>query len=146
MLEGCIQGIEDNWFQGRIADSAYELERAFNEGRRTIVGVNRFTEGNDDSAIEILQITNEDEARQLKRLDQVRHDRSGEAAVDAALDRLRTDAADPEVNLMPTLIDAVKPVRHPRRGDERPRRRLRPPHRSPHHLTHPRVSLHPRVS
>ena len=32
MLEGCIQGIEDNWFQGRIADSAYELERAFNEG------------------------------------------------------------------------------------------------------------------
>src|ERR671910_2691909 len=27
MLEGCIQGIEDNWFQGRIADSAYTLER-----------------------------------------------------------------------------------------------------------------------
>ena len=48
MLEGCIRGIEDNWFQGRIADSAYELERAFNEGRRTIVGVSGFTEGNDD--------------------------------------------------------------------------------------------------
>ena len=133
MLEGCIQGIEDNWFQGRIADSAYELERAFNEGRRTIVGVNRFTEGNEDSAIEILQITNEDEARQLKRLEQVREQRD-QAAVDAALERLRTDAADPEVNLMPTLIDAVEPVRHPRRSDERPRRRLRPPHRSPHDL------------
>ena len=106
MLEGCIQGIEDNWFQGRIADSAYELERAFNEGRRTIVGVNRFTEGNEDSPIEILQITNEDEARQLKRLEQVREQRD-QAAVDAALERLRTDAADPEVNLMPTLIDAV---------------------------------------
>lgn len=25
MLEGCITGIEENWFQGRIADSAYEL-------------------------------------------------------------------------------------------------------------------------
>src|SRR5829696_5497174 len=49
MLEGCIQGIEDNWFQGRIADSAYELERAFNEGRRTIVGVSAFTDGNDDA-------------------------------------------------------------------------------------------------
>ncbi len=107
MLEGCIRGIEDNWFQGKIADSAYELERAFNEGRRTIVGVTRFTEGNDDRALELLQITNEDEARQRKRLDQVRHDRSGEA-VDAALARLQVDAADAEVNLMPALIDAVK--------------------------------------
>src|SRR4029077_16269167 len=33
MLEGAIRGIEENWFQGRIADSAYELERKFNEGR-----------------------------------------------------------------------------------------------------------------
>ena len=50
MLEGCIRGIEDNWFQGRIADSAYELERRQNEGRRIVVGVNAFTEGNDDDA------------------------------------------------------------------------------------------------
>ena len=106
MLEGCIQGIEDNWFQGRIADSAYELERAFNDGRRTIVGVSRYTEGNDDADLEILQITHEDEARQLKRLDQVRHDRD-QSTVDAALAALGTQAADPEVNLMPALIDAV---------------------------------------
>jgi methylmalonyl-CoA mutase N-terminal domain/subunit len=107
MLEGVIRGIEENWFQGRIADSAYELERTFNAGRRIVVGVNRFTEGNQDDQIELLQITNEDEARQLKRLDQVRHDRD-QAAVDAALARLATDAADPEHNLMPTLIDTVK--------------------------------------
>jgi len=106
MLEGCIRGIEDNWFQGCIADSAYELERAFNEGRRTVVGVRRFTDGNDDDALDILQITHEDEARQRKRLDLVRHDRD-QAAVDAALARLRTEAADPELNLMPTLIDAA---------------------------------------
>ena len=48
MLEGCIRGIEDNWFQRRIADSAYELERKLNAGRRIVVGVNAFTEGNDD--------------------------------------------------------------------------------------------------
>jgi methylmalonyl-CoA mutase, N-terminal domain len=106
MLEGCIRGIEDNWFQGKIADSAYELERAFNEGRRTIVGVSGYTEGNDDAAIEILQITNEDEARQLKRLDQVRHDRD-QTRVDEALRTLEEAAADPERNLMPVLIDAV---------------------------------------
>ena len=106
MLEGCIRGIEDNWFQGRIADSAYELERAFNEGRRTIVGVGRFTEGNGDAALDLLQITNEDEARQRKRLDNVRHVRD-QAAVDAALATLREQAADPEANLMPVLIDTV---------------------------------------
>ena len=48
MLEGCIRGIEENWFQGRIADSAYELERSFNSGERIVVGVNDFLEGNDD--------------------------------------------------------------------------------------------------
>ena len=106
MLDGVIKGIEDNWFQGRIADSAYELERKLNEGRRIVVGVNRFTEGNEASGIDLLQITNEDEARQLKRLDQIRHDRD-QGAVDAALARLAADAADPELNLMPALIDTV---------------------------------------
>jgi methylmalonyl-CoA mutase N-terminal domain/subunit len=106
MLEGCIRGIEDNWFQGRIADSAYELERAFNEGRRTVVGVNRFTEGSEENTLDLLQITNEDEARQVKRLEKVREERD-QGAVDEALDRLRTLAADPDVNLMPALIDTA---------------------------------------
>ena len=106
ILEGCIRGIEENWFQGRIADSAYELERAFNQGRRTIVGVNKFTEGNEDDNLEILQITNEDEARQLKRLDVVKGKRN-QSEVDSVLAKLAAEAANPEINLMPTLIEAV---------------------------------------
>jgi methylmalonyl-CoA mutase N-terminal domain/subunit len=104
MLEGVIAGIEDNWFQGRIADSAYELERRFNAGTRKIVGVSNFTEGNADDQIPVLQITHEDEARQLKRLDEVRRRRSQEQ-VDVALARLEREAADPEVNLMPALLE-----------------------------------------
>ena len=76
-------------------------------GSRIVVGVNRFTEGNDDDALDLLLITNEDEARQVKRLDAVRH-RRDQAAVDAALARLEADAAQPDVNLVPTLIDTVK--------------------------------------
>ena len=106
MLEGAIRGIEENWFQGKIADSAFELERAMNDGRRITVGVNRFTEGNDDAQMELLKISAEDEQRQRKRLDQVRQDRS-QSAVDAALAKVRSQAADPEVNLMPALIEAV---------------------------------------
>jgi methylmalonyl-CoA mutase N-terminal domain/subunit len=106
MLEGAIRGIEENWFQSRIADSAYELERKLNSGRRITVGVNGYTAGNDEGQIDLLRITNEDETRQRKRLDEVRHQRS-QPAVDAALARIATEAADPEINLMPALIDAV---------------------------------------
>jgi methylmalonyl-CoA mutase N-terminal domain/subunit len=105
MLEGVIRGIDENWFQGRISDSAYELERTFNAGERIIVGVSGFTEGNDDDDLEILRISNEDETRQRKRLDAVRH-RRDQDAVDRVLATLAAEAADPEVNLMPTLIDA----------------------------------------
>ena len=107
LLEGVIKGIDENWFQGRIADSAYELERAFNAGERVIVGVSNFTEGNEHDDLDILRISNEDEARQRKRLEAVRHDRD-QGAVDRALAKLAADAADPEVNLMPTLIEAAQ--------------------------------------
>jgi len=107
MLEGAINGIEENWFQGKIADSAFELERQLNSGRRITVGVSEFTEGNQDDQLELLKITTEDETRQRKRLEQVRQDRNQDA-VDAALARIKTEAADPNVNMMPALIDAVK--------------------------------------
>ncbi len=107
MLEGCVKGIEENWFQGRIADSAYQLERSFNEGTRIVVGVNDFTEGNDDADLEILRITNADERKQVGRLRAVRQSRDDEA-VARAIDNLRKDAVDPEVNLMPALINAAR--------------------------------------
>tara|TARA_R110002110_G_scaffold58663_2_gene166718 strand:- start:11811 stop:13445 length:1635 start_codon:yes stop_codon:yes gene_type:complete len=107
MLEGCIAGIDENWFQSRIADSAYDLERKFNSGQRVIVGVSNFTEGNDEPQIETLRISNADETRQRKRLETVRGDRSQES-VDAVLAKLAAEAADPEVNLMPTLIEASR--------------------------------------
>ena len=107
MLEGCIRGIEENWFQGRIADSAYQLERTFNEGTRIVVGVNDVLEGNDDKDLEILRITNADETRQRERLASVRQGRD-EPVVNAALETLANDALDPEVNLMPALINAAR--------------------------------------
>jgi methylmalonyl-CoA mutase, N-terminal domain len=54
-----------------------------------------------------LRITNEDERKQLSRLEKVRHDRDVEE-VRRALERLSVEASDPEVNLMPALIDAAK--------------------------------------
>ena len=105
MLDGCINGIEENWFQSRIADSAYDLERKFNSGERIIVGVSHFLEGNDEEEIDLLRLTNEDEQKQRRRLDAVRSSRNS-AAVAESLSVLETQAADPEINLMPALISA----------------------------------------
>jgi methylmalonyl-CoA mutase, N-terminal domain len=105
LLEGVFQAIESGWFQGEIAESAYELERKLNDGRHRLVGVNVATTGGDQE-VEILRIGPEVEEAQLKRLARVKADRDG-AAVDAALARVRADAGAPDVNLMPALIDAV---------------------------------------
>jgi len=107
MLEGCINGIEANYFQGRIADSSYQLERNFNNGTRTVVGANRFLEGNDETELETLRITGEDELKQRDRLEAVRQHRDDQA-VRRCLELLAKEAADPEVNLMPALIEASR--------------------------------------
>jgi methylmalonyl-CoA mutase N-terminal domain/subunit len=107
MLEGALVAIEQGWYQGEIAQAAYDIERKLNDGRHTMVGVTGFREGNDDAPPDILEIGRECEEQQLKRLAAVKADRNGEA-VDRALAQLRTDAADPEVNVMPALLDAAR--------------------------------------
>jgi methylmalonyl-CoA mutase N-terminal domain/subunit len=106
MLEGAYVGIDNGYFQAEIADAAFQFEKLVNRGERIVVGVNAFTDGTDESQPDLLQITQESEMSQIKRLQAVRADRDG-AAVEAALARLKGQAADPEVNLMPALIDVV---------------------------------------
>jgi methylmalonyl-CoA mutase N-terminal domain/subunit len=106
MLEGVFRGIEAGWFQGEIADSAYQLERKLNDGRHVVVGVTDFLEGNDEPPPELLHIGPEAEEQQLKRLGKVKHDRDGERVEDA-LARVRADAGEATVNLMPALLEAV---------------------------------------
>src|SRR3712207_7769965 len=95
MLEGAFAGIDNGYYQTEIADAAYAFERKLNNGSRVMVGVNRFTEGNEDAQPDLLEITAEHEMAQVKRLQAVRADRDGDA-VAASLDRLRREAADPE--------------------------------------------------
>ncbi len=106
MLEGCVAAVESNWFQRRIAESAYRLERLINEGQRTVVGVSGFLEGNDDADLELLRITNDDEKRQVERLREVRERRDA-GAVTRAREDLAAVASDPEANVMEALIAAA---------------------------------------
>ncbi len=106
MLDGTIAAIEQGWFQGQIAEASYRFERDLATGRRVLVGVNAFTEGNADDRPSILSIDPAVEERQRKRLAEAKHSRDGDA-VRRSLDRLAADAADPTVNLVPDMIDAV---------------------------------------
>jgi len=106
ILEGVLAGIDNGWFVDEIADAAYRFERAVNSGDRVVVGVNRYTDGDDRSA-ELLRISADVEAAQVERLRATRRDRD-QAAVDRALATIARDAADPTVNLMPAFIDAVR--------------------------------------
>jgi len=107
ILEGVHAAIESGWFQAEIADAAYDFEQRIGDGRRVVVGVNQFLEGNEDGPPPILHIGQEVEDLQLKRLSEVRSGRSSEA-VRAALAAVEADAASTEVNLMDSIGGAVR--------------------------------------
>ena len=107
ILEGVYAGIDNGYFVGEIADAAYRFEREVNNGQRIIVGVNEFTDGNDEEETNLLRIDHTVEDLQRKRLQAVKQERDS-SAVEASLAAIRTAAADPTVNLMPPIIDAVK--------------------------------------
>jgi methylmalonyl-CoA mutase, N-terminal domain len=106
ILEGVLHAIEEGWFQGEIAQASADFERKLNDGRRVLVGVNRFQEYDEPEA-DILYIGPEAEAEQRRRLAEVKA-RRDVGAVHRALARVRQEAALPEVNVMPGLIEAVQ--------------------------------------
>ncbi len=106
ILEGVYMGIENGYFVGEIADSAYRFEREVNNGNRIIVGVNEFTDG-DDSDKELLRIEAEVEEYQRKRLADVKLARNDDD-VARTLAAVTASANDPNANLMPPILDAVK--------------------------------------
>lgn len=107
ILEGTFAGIENGYFVGEIADAAYRFEREVNAGRRIIVGVNDFTEGDNPEDRNLLRIGAETEEYQLKRLEDIKSQRNQEQ-VDDALRVITEVASDTTRNLMPAIIDAVK--------------------------------------
>jgi methylmalonyl-CoA mutase N-terminal domain/subunit len=107
ILEGTFTGIENGYFVGEIADAAYRFEREVNSGRRIIVGVNEFTDGDNPENRNLLRIGAETEEYQLKRLNDVKSKRNQENVNDA-LSEITAVANDPTRNLMPAIIDAVK--------------------------------------
>jgi methylmalonyl-CoA mutase N-terminal domain/subunit len=106
-MGGMIPAIEAGFPQREIADAAFRHQRELEENRRVMVGVNQFTEGNDEDRLEILRIPAELEAEQVERVREVRR-RRDQGRASRALAEVRTAAHDPRENLMPHILDAVR--------------------------------------
>jgi methylmalonyl-CoA mutase N-terminal domain/subunit len=105
-LGGVIPAIKENFFQREIAEASFRFQNEVERGERVIVGVNRY-EDPDEKEIEILHIDAGLERKQIERVQALRARRDS-AAVDAALARLKADAAHEDRNLMPAIIDASR--------------------------------------
>ncbi len=107
-LGGMVAAIERSFPQREIADSAYHYQREIDERQRIIVGVNDFTQGNEEPIqIPIHTITPASKERHLARLNRVRRERD-QARVAAALQRLENAARGGCENLMPSVLDAAR--------------------------------------
>jgi methylmalonyl-CoA mutase N-terminal domain/subunit len=105
-LGGMVAAVKQAYPQREIADAAYRLQQEIDSGRRVVVGVNAFLEGDED-APPTLRIDPNLERKQIDRLQSVRANRDS-AAVEAVLASLKRSAAREDANLMPTLLDAAR--------------------------------------
>jgi methylmalonyl-CoA mutase N-terminal domain/subunit len=104
-LGGMVEAVKRGFPQREIADAAFELQQEIDSGRRTVVGVNRFTEGGSQET-EILRIDPGLEQEQIQRVRAARGDRDA-ATVESTLTAI-THAAQADTNLMPLLLGAAR--------------------------------------
>jgi len=104
-IGGVIKAIESGYFQEKIGESSYRLQKEIENKERIVVGVNEFVDG-EGLPIEIFrppEDTAEKQKRKLKRLRETRDNQK----VKEVLKELE-GLAPTNKNLVPILIQAVK--------------------------------------
>ncbi len=104
-LGGSVHAIERGFMQAEIEKAAYEYQRALEEERTIVVGVNRFTLEQEERPV-LLRMDPEVGRRQAAKLAALRQRRDN-VRVQQVLTALKRGAAGTE-NLMPLIISAVE--------------------------------------
>jgi methylmalonyl-CoA mutase, N-terminal domain len=105
-LGGMVEAVKQGFPQREIADAAFALQQQIDGKERIVVGVNQYVERQEEP-LEILHVDPALERKQIDRLSAVR-DRRDSAAVEGLLAQLKEDAAHPDRNLMPTLVECAR--------------------------------------
>ncbi|MDF1502174.1 methylmalonyl-CoA mutase family protein [Roseisolibacter sp. H3M3-2] len=103
---GVVQGLEDGWFQRRIAESAARQQWEIEQHRKVIVGVNEFVTDEEELTIPLLKIGQEAEDEQRRNMAGMRA-RRDEALVAERLEALR-QAARGSTNVVPFILDCAR--------------------------------------
>jgi methylmalonyl-CoA mutase, N-terminal domain len=105
-MGGALAAVEKGFFQDEIRKNAYRLKQEVDSTERIIVGVNKFQDKKDvEPKISVLD--SKIEIRQVARLKDFKKNRDI-IKTNAAISRLQKAADDPDENLMPHIINAVK--------------------------------------
>jgi methylmalonyl-CoA mutase, N-terminal domain len=104
-LGGAVAAIEQGFVQGEIEQAAFRWQQEVEAGERVIVGVNRFTEG-DEEQIELHRLDPASEQRQLARTARVRAERNADEAKRTV--EVVRETARGEGNLMVPMREALR--------------------------------------
>lgn len=104
-MGGMLRAIESRFVQNEIQTAAYHYQKAVEEGRQIVVGVNKFQTEEAEQA-KPFRVDPELERRQVERLRAVRAGRS-EIDVAAARQRLERAARGAE-NLLPRILECCR--------------------------------------
>ena len=104
-LGGPLAAIEKGYVQGEIQNSAYQYQRAIEEGRQIVVGVNTFQSAETEPPA-TFRINPELESQQVERLRAVRAGRSADQ-VKTTLQQLEAAAKSTD-NLLPKILSACR--------------------------------------
>jgi methylmalonyl-CoA mutase N-terminal domain/subunit len=105
MTSGILRGIEDGWFTGEIADSAFAYQQALEKGDKKMVGVNTLADSSTDD-LEILRVSHEVEREQNRLLGARRTARDEDAVKRAVADLV--EVAKGDGNLIEPMLAAVR--------------------------------------
>jgi methylmalonyl-CoA mutase N-terminal domain/subunit len=103
---GVVRGIEQGWFQRKIAESAARQQWEIEQHRRVIVGVNEFVSDDEEVSIPVLTVGAQAEREQHERLGKLRAARDAEV-VETRLRALTAAAATSE-NLIPRILECAR--------------------------------------
>lgn len=105
-MGGALAAIERNFFQEEIRKNAYSLKKEIDKNERTIVGVNKFRDQKDLEP-KLAIVDPQLEIKQVNRLKEFKLKRDN-TKVQHQISKLIAAAENPETNLMPFIISAVR--------------------------------------
>jgi methylmalonyl-CoA mutase N-terminal domain/subunit len=105
-MGGIVRAVSEGAVQREVAHQAWKYEQGLQDGSVPKVGVNRYRQEEESRDVTLHQYQPQQAEESIRRTKVVRAQRD-QAAVDAALEKVRAAAASNQ-NVMPPMMDAVR--------------------------------------